>query len=299
MSGLVFWAGALPLVRHFYSDQGEFPIAAARVWSREFFARYLMFDFLGSYPAAVLVFVLWGAVLAALLLGWKTRLAAWASFLLYMWVYYRNTTFGNGGDEMLRLASFYLALGYSVVPVQHRSFTLDRLRWIRGGGTDNVTAVPAWPVRMFQIQICAVYLVAGFWKVVDPLWWSGVAAIYALGNESFTRFGAPGWAGGRPLYLAATILIAWWEFLFTPLVAWGRTRSAVLICGVALHLGILALMSIGIFPLIMLACYPAFLSGEQVGRLVRTLRGGWIASVQPSSEDSSSTASRVSPNVSA
>lgn len=298
-AGFVFWAGALPLVRQFYSDKGEFPIAGAREWSREFVAQYLMFDFLGAYPVVTLIFVAWGVALLALIFGWRTRAAAWANFLLYMWVYHRNPTFGNGGDEVLRLVSFYLALGYSFIPVQHRAFTLDRRRWLQKGGDDGPTVIPAWPLRMIQIQIGVVYLVAGFWKVVGPTWWNGSALHYALGNESFTRFGAPDWPWARPVYTLLTIAVMWWEFLFPALAAWGRTRIPALLFGVALHGGILLFMSIGIFPFIMLGCYPVFLRGEEVGRLVRFATGrGWPRG-QPSSEATSATAADVSSNVSA
>jgi len=298
LAGFVFWLGALPSLRQFYSDQGEFPIAAARVWSREFAARFFMPDFMGAYPAAVLVFVAWGLVLAALLLGWRTRAAAWANWLLFMWVYYRNATFTNGGDEVLRLTSLYLALGYSFIPVRHRAFSLDRRGWLRAGGEPGPTVIEAWPIRMIQIQICVVYFIAGFWKVVAPPWWDGSALHLAVANESFTRFGALDWAWLKPVYTVFTIFTAWWEFLFPALVSWRRTHVPSLLFGVALHGGILVFMSIGVFPFIMLGCYAVFLSGDQVGWLVGIVTGGRWGGVQPNSADSSSTASVVSSNVS-
>ena len=96
-----------------------------------------------------------------------------------------------------------------------------------------------------------------------------------------------------------TIAVMWWEFLFPALAAWGRTRIPVLLFGVALHGGILLFMSIGIFPFIMLGCYPAFLRGEEVGRLLRFVTGGGWPRSQPSSAATSATAADVSSNVSA
>ena len=122
VAGLVHWLGSVPTVRQFYSDAGAFPIAAARTWSRELAAQYLMPDFMGAYPVAALVFAAWGISLVMLLLGWKTRAAAWANWLLFLWVYFRNATFNNGGDEVLRLTSMYLALAYAFIPARHRSF---------------------------------------------------------------------------------------------------------------------------------------------------------------------------------
>lgn len=289
-AGLVSWIGTAPLLRHYYSDLGEFPIEGARAWSAEYAARFLMPDALGAYPAVILLFVLWGGALAALLVGWRTRLAAWAHWALYFWFYLRNPTFANGGDEVLRLTSLYLALAYSALPAAHRALTLDRRRLLREGGTPGPTRNPAWTVRMIQVQISLVYLVSGFWKVVAPPWMDGTALVYALGNPSFSRFGMPDWAWLQPLFVLVTVAVAWWEFLFPLLAAGRRTRLPSLAFGVALHVGILLFMYVGVFPVIMLGCYPAFLKADEARRLVGAFGRRGYASAR-----SASAASAVAP----
>jgi len=297
-AGLVLWAGTLPLLRHFYSDQGEFPIAAARGWSAEYIGRYLMPDALGTIGAVAVLFALWGLALAALLVGWRTRVAAWATWLLTAWFLLRTPTFTNGGDEVFRLVTLYLAAGYSVIPVPARALSVDRWLWRRGSAGDAEPLVPAWTVRMVQVQISVVYFVAGFWKVVAPPWHDGSALAYALGNATFSRFGVPHWAWAHPLFLALTVTVAWWEFLF-PVLAFGRhTRRASLAFGVCMHAMILVLMNIGIFPLIMLGCYPAFLKGGEARSLVAAFSGDRArrpgpATAQPSASSSASAPSGV------
>lgn len=293
LAGLQLWAGTLPLARHFYSDAGEFPIAAARAWSVEHVARFLMLDALGSFAAVAVLFALWGVVLVALLLGWRTRAAAWLNWLLVLWFYYRNATFTNGGDEVLRLVSMYLALGYTAVGPSSRALSLDRLRAL-GEGPHAPPTMTAWPLRFVQIQICIVYFVSGFWKVVGAPWWDGSALHYALGNEAFSRFGAPEWPWAGTLYAVLTLSAAWWEMLFPALVVFVRTRIATLVFGVGMHVFILAFMNIGVFPFVMLACYPAFLKPVEAAALVawaRTRLGGRRAQASVASSSTAATQS--------
>lgn len=293
LAGLQLWAGTLPLVHHFYSDAGELPIAVSRVWSSEYAARFLMPDALGAYPVAVALFGLWGLALLALLVGWRTRLAAWAAWLLTVWFFYRNATFTNGGDELIRVTTLYLALGHTVLSSESRGWSLDR----RATGATGVAKMPAWPVRFVQIQLSLVYVVSGFWKLVGASWWDGSALQYALGNDAFSRFGAPAWAWAHPMFAAATIGMAWWELLFPVLATARRTRVPALGFGVVLHLWILTFMNIGVFPFIVLGCYPAFLRGDEAERLVaavvRALPRGWRPA-QPSADRSARSAEGAS-----
>ena len=206
---------------------------------------------------------LWGIALVALLVGWHTRAAALASWVLTFWFHHRNPTFLNGGDETLRLASLYLALAFLAVPPAQRALSVDRVRALRGGGARGgpagPTTVPSWTVRMVQLQLCVLYLVSGFWKVIDPAWQDGTALWVALANPTFTRFGAPGWAP-QPIFALGTLVVAWWELLFPALVALRWTRRTALALGVLVHLFILVFMNVGVFPVAMLGLYPAFLT---------------------------------------
>lgn len=131
-----------------------------------------------------------------------------ANALLAMWFFFRNPTFSNGGDEVFRLTSLYLALASTAVGPGGRSLSRDRAVAVADGDAESPATVPAWTLRMVQIQIALVYFVAGFWKVLGAPWWDGSAIQYALGNSAFSRFGAPEWAWVQPVFAAATIVIA-------------------------------------------------------------------------------------------
>lgn len=269
---LYFWLGTAPVLRRYYSDRGEFPIAAARIWSPDVWARVAMPEVLGGLPATVVLFGLLFVALVCLLAGYRTRLVAAATWALLTWFQYRNPTFLNGGDEVMRLTAFYLTLAYLGVRSEDRVLTLDRRRILaRSGGAPGRGTVPVWTLRLFQIQLCVLYLVSGFWKIVDPSWWDGSAIYYALAGDTFGRFGLPPWAWLQPFFVIASVAVAWWELLFPALMASRRTRMPALLFGVALHVGILMTMNIGPFPLAVLAMYPAFLDPDALRRVGRRL----------------------------
>ena len=262
--GLLFWAGAARYLRRFYSDAGEFPIAAARAWGPEWAYRVAFPDALGAPAAAVALHAALGLALVALLIGWRTRVAAVASALLLMWFFLRNPTFLDGGDEVVRLVSLHLAAAFLAVAPADRALSLDRRRARARGAAAGPTRVPAWTLRLVQIQVAVVYAVSGFWKVLGAPWWDGRAVYVALANPAFSRFGFPATADLRPLLVVAGLSVAFWELLFPALMALRHTRLAALAFGALLHLGILVGMNLGVFPLVMLACYPAFMRGEEL-----------------------------------
>ena len=296
-ASLCFWAGMVPWLRTYYSDAGEFPIAFARLWGSEWIGRFLMPDALGALPVVTALAALWGLALLALLVGWHTRTAALVCWALTQWFHHRNPTFLNGGDELLRLSSLYLAAAFLAVAPADRALSLDRARVLRAGAAAGdvigPTTVPAWSVRLIQVQLIVLYLVSGFWKVIDPAWQDGTALWVALASPTFTRFGAP---GGAPqwLFAAATLMVAWWELLFVALVWIPRARRVALLIGVAVHLFILVFMNVGVFPVAMLGLYPAFLKPEECRALIGPF-ARWAARLT----DQSATSSRSTGTASA
>jgi len=267
-----------PLLREQYTDEGVFHALDAMRWSWGNAMAVFLRPALGSLGAVVVIYTALLFALGFLLVGRFTRLAAAAVFALQLWFQLRNPTYLNGGDEVLRLTAFYLFLGHLVVPPEGRAFSLDRARALARRGLDEATAapprMPAWPVRMIQLQVCIIYFLAGFWKLLGDSWWNGDAIYVAIGNASITRFGPLGGAWSWPLYWVAGLFVAWWEFLFPLLVLtrWGRRFSIA--HGIALHLGILLTMNIGFFSLVMLATYPVFVDPAWARRTVLRRFGG-------------------------
>lgn len=253
--GLIYWVGHTAAVRALYADPLDFPISSARAWSPDWLARAALVPALSGAVATYALWSAYGLALLALLLGWRTRAAALLAWLLTCWFQLRNPSILNAGDAVLRLGSFYLAAAFLFVRSGDRALSLDRRR----AGAAGQPRVPAWTLRLLQIQVALIYFVSGFWKLADPAWRGGRALWIALANPIFSRFGPPARAP-HALFAAATLSVAAWEFLFPALVSARRTRRWTLAFGAAIHLFILIFLNTGIFPLAMLALYPAFAS---------------------------------------
>ena len=273
-AALTVWLGTAPALPRYYADSGEFPISEARAWVPFEGAGLLLPDFMGSLAAATLVFAALGASLVCLLAGYRTATAALLAWLLLSWLHLRNPTFLNGGDEVVRITLFHMAVGWWAVAPGRRALSIDAARARREAGsmTHRPDAMPAWPLRLLQIQVCLLYAVAGGWKLLGTSWWDGSVVYYALGNPYLTRFGIPDWPWSQPLFATLTVAVAWWELLF-PLLVWHRrTVLPALAFGVLVHGLIFVTMNIGVFSFAMLATYPAFLPPDVarrwVGRLV-------------------------------
>ena len=273
-----------PLLAEHYTSNGYFPIESARQWSWGNLIGFLHLSWLDGLPQVIVIYT--GLIFCIVLLGvgLHTRSAAFVTFVLLLWFQTRNPTYLNGGDEVLRLTAFYLFLGYLVIPPEHRTLSLDRARALARSvdsreqravpGTESVWLggrMPAWPVRMIQIQICLLYFIAGWWKLSGESWWSADAIYYAVQNPQVARFHLPVTAWMEPIFLVASLSVAWWEFLFPALFALRRARKLALLFGVTLHLGTLLTMNIGFFALVVLATYPAMIGPATCDRWLRAL----------------------------
>lgn len=283
-----------PEVERYFTNAGEFPIAGARLWSPELVARWLMPDLLGGPAATWLLFAVLLAASASLLAGSWTRTSAGITWLLLTWFQLRNPAALDGGDEVLRLAAFYLFFAYLGLAPGQRALTLDRRRElhrrrtldrhgtvggkapgraaVRVGGDPPPARIPAWTLRMFQLQLAVLYGTSGLWKTMGPEWWDGSAVAYALGNPSFSRFGLLAPLRVQAVATVVGIAVMAWEVLFPILVWFPRARGTVLAGGVLLHGGIFATMNLGLFPLAVLALYPSFMRGRTLHQAVGAVR---------------------------
>ena len=234
-------------------------------------------------PAHVrLLFWVWVGVLAAMTVGFCTRPATFLSWLLTLSFIQRLTWLKNGGDDILFLSLFYLMFTPS-----GKVWSLDRWLWRRRRSPDAATVtVPAWPIRLMQIQICMVYLFTGLVKVLqgwpenkgwregiaEQDWLNGSAVYWVLNDVALNRF--PYSAVPIPLFVCK--LLSWgtvlFEIGFTPLVLFRRLRPWLLLGGIAFHLGIWIHTEVGYFSPAMLSWYVLFLPPGAVNRFFARFR---------------------------
>jgi hypothetical protein len=211
---------------------------------------------------AVLWPVFWGwvALTAAWTAGLLTRVTGVALWLATMCWVNRNPNVLNGGDDTMQLGLFFLMLSPC-----GKALSLDAWLRRRRPGEAGPALVPPWSVRLFQVQLCVIYLTSGLRKLAgDGLgpdwlprgtWWDGTAIHYVLNYPHMSR-----WSYAQlplPLWVTAPVsyVCVWWEVLFTPLVLWRRTRAAALGLGLLFHLGIWLTIEVGWFSFYTMAFY--------------------------------------------
>ena len=209
--------------------------------------------------------LLLGALAAtALLLGWRTRLATVAAFLLTLSLHIRDPLITNGGDVLLRLLlmwSFFLPMG--------ARWSLDARR---GEAAPTAPVVSAAGVA-WLLQVLLMYWDTAAWKS-DPAWFAGTALHQALSLELIaTDWGialrdqlpwlaALGSQATRPLEaLGPALALLPWP------VPW--VRVGVVLTFWAFHLGTALTMRLSLFPVLAMVAWIPFLPRAIWDRLDR------------------------------
>ena len=257
------------------------------------------------------IFAVLVLAMACMTLGFCTRVSTIVAWALFVSFNQRLTWVNNGGDSMMRVGLFYLMFAPSGAV-----WSLDRLlwRWWRRGAApaSEPVLIPAWSVRLIQIQLCFVYFFTALSKLgLD--WYDGEAVYWMFNDTSLNR-----WPYSRlpvPLFLCR--LFTWgtlvFEFSFGFFVLFGKRRRFVLeaagkspeagfrcaitipalrpwllLGGVALHMGILIHTEVGWFSPATVSYYAVFLSGETLDwfvhlRWLRRMRAVDVPNEEPQS----------------
>ncbi|MEO0540784.1 MAG: HTTM domain-containing protein [Cyanobacteria bacterium P01_A01_bin.105] len=238
-----------------YSDQGVLPRSyLGDLWESGYWSLHAL-----SGSAWVQGVLLALAVFFALqmLVGYRTRIAVIASWVLLVSVHNRNPLLTFAADDVFRAVMFwamFLPLGarYSIDWALNTSEKPQRQRIFTGA------------VMALTVQQCFVYMFSAVFKTTSVDWWpDGTAVYYSL---SFDQYATPlgSWLLNLgPLLVAFTFITLVLEWL-GPLLLWSpvRTdlcRTAAVMTFIGLHLGFGATLRIGIFPLLSAVTWLAFI----------------------------------------
>ena len=194
-----------------------------------------------------------GLVALALLVGWKTRWFSSACYVLTLSLQNRNPLLLDSSDRLLLLLLFW------------GMFLPWGLRWSvdSRGALEEGSTVEVPGGTGYLLQVCQVYLMAGFWKL-HPVWLSERTALERVFEiKQFTKpLGE--WLMAYPALLGVltvgTVVI---ELTAPFLLLSGNGRGRLLAVGLlgGLHLGIGLTMDLEFFPLVsgvaLLGCIPS------------------------------------------
>jgi hypothetical protein len=213
-----------------------------------------------------------GVFALALVVGYQTRLVTLCSLVLLVSLHVRNPMVLNAGDSLLRRVLFwslFLPLG--------RRWSVDALRRGRAGGADQIVSLATIGLLA---QVVVVYVVNALFKLRGETWLRGTAlhTVFAL-DQLTTPLG--GLLGEVPLLLTALDWL-WLAMvvcapLLVVLTGWRRTAFVGLFVGG--HLGMLATLRLGVFPLVsvvvLLPFLPPWVWTAVEARVVRPA-GSWL-----------------------
>lgn len=237
----------------FYTDRGVLPRATVTDLYPTI-SRVSLHMLSGAVWWQSVLFLVAAGFAIALALGYRTRLATMASFVLLVSLHVRNPVVLNAGDVLLRrllLWSCFLPLGIR--------WSLDARRR-RPPVTSRPRRIVSVASAALLLQVVTIYAINAFFKLQSPAWHSGEAVRRALAMESFTT---P--VGDLLTELPLVLDVANWAWLglvvLAPLLVLtdGRRRTLLVAGFVAMHAGMALSMAIGLFPLVSIVALLAFL----------------------------------------
>lgn len=215
----------------------------------------------------------------SMLVGYHTRLATFAVWLLVLSIQLRNPLVLTGGDTLLHLLLFwsiFLPLGAVL--------SVDRARAVTQGSTSRLSEqfFSIGTVALF-LQIALMYWVTAINKSGEE-WWNGTAIYYALSyDRGATELGS--YLLNFPVLLTimtfgTLALEALGPFLLFSPVSNAPLRTVAVAAFVSLHSGILLTLSVGLFSLVAAFCMVCFLPGWFWDKVLPSLRIGIVRSVK-------------------
>ncbi|MGN6546500.1 MAG: HTTM domain-containing protein [Aureliella sp.] len=211
------------------------------------------------------------AVCAAMMLGFKTRLAIPIAWFMTLMVCHRQTGALFGLDQMVMMLSMYL-----IFCPCGAVYSLDAWLERRRSGVDaepDASVAINVVTRLIQVHLCIIYLFGGLSKLRGDFWWEGSAMWWSIVNYEYQSLDVT-WLGRSPFLIAlVTHATVFWETFYAALV-WPRlTRPLVLAMAVLVHGGIALFLGMPTFGTIMIVANLAFIEPETMGRWVEWGRG--------------------------
>jgi hypothetical protein len=239
----------------FYGDQGVLSRSLYFTQSWEY-PGYTLFLASGSSAGLLALFGLWAVMAACLTIGYQSRLAGLVTWFFVANIQLRNPMVMDGGDDLLRVMLFwtpFLPVGarWSVDARRHPEWTRLPVAY-RSVATAGLT-----------LQLFVLYFFAALLKTGASWWKTGDALYYTLSIDQFTT-PLGHWLLEHPQLLrpmtfgALTIEYSLAALLVLGgLFAWARVAFYVL--AVAFHLSIAAMLELGVFMPIAIACLTVML----------------------------------------
>jgi hypothetical protein len=219
--------------------------------------------------AAQVDFVFGLAVFAGgfLLIGLWTRPASWLVWVCLMSFQGRNLLVHNGADVLLRLLAFYLAVSPSGA-----ALSVD----CRNKFAAWSSSIPAWPLRLLQLQACAIYGQTVLMKLNGDEWRDGTALHYVLNLTDYQRLPWPHFLDAPLPICVLTWGVLALEFALAVCIWFPRWRRPLLALAVVMHLSIEWMLTISQFAGAMLCLLGSFVTAAEYRAFAWSCCDAWL-----------------------
>ncbi|MEJ2861396.1 HTTM domain-containing protein [Actinomycetospora flava] len=258
----IWMLSLVPVLDPFFGDRGVIPPRVELP-----FGGWTLFTLVQGSP---LIWVLWLAGLlgaVALMVGFRTRVAALVVFVVVMSVTRTAPLAFNAGDGLLRLVAFYVLL----MPAGS-AVSVDKWRTDRAGMWTFPRRAP-WALRLAQIQLSVIYISTVWEKAAGAGWRDGTAVSYAVRIGEVSRIPVPTFLTDSPVLMELATFGTLATELAIGILVWNRAaRPWVLTLGVLLHLSIELTLAVGFFSATIVTLYLAFVPPDRAEQVLLGMR---------------------------
>ncbi|MGY6530733.1 MAG: HTTM domain-containing protein [Cyanobacterium sp.] len=245
-------------LRSHYTDDGVMPRTLAnQVLDSWYWSIHLLS---GDALFQGLIFLLSGLIAIALLVGYRTRLAAIASWALIISLHNRNPQLNFAVDDVLRALSFwamFLPLG--------ASYSIDKA--LNNSSKPLPKRFVSIATFAFMVQQILIYTGSALYKAKSETWHDGTAVYYALSFDQYATALGQFFLHNLPWILPIFSVGALWFELIAPFIifipfriTFFRCLAVVLFIG--LHISFGLFFTLELFPYLSIASWLIFIPSE-------------------------------------
>jgi hypothetical protein len=231
----------------FYANTGVTPLSM--IFQYKWNDYYVSFHTIsGLWQVQLLLFILAACSALLLLIGYRTRLFTFVSWLLLLSLHNRNVLILQGGDDLLRMVLFWgMFLPWG------KRYSVDRLL---GKDTDTNTQLFTLATLAYVLQI--TYLYTGSALLKGPEWHTKLDALYYVYSLDQIAYPHTQWLYFYPELLKVLTGIAFWFEMLVPVLFFIPVKNNVCrLIAVVLIIGFHTFNSysllIGLFPAVGIA----------------------------------------------
>ncbi|MCA9050134.1 MAG: HTTM domain-containing protein [Planctomycetaceae bacterium] len=205
-----------------------------------------------------------------LVLGVRPRITAVLVFLLLTAVQHANMMLFDAEDTVFRLFAFFLIFVPPWAQLQAASRSLSGDLSGDSSGTSNRSAdmqpFPAWPLRLFQLQVCLILFITAIQKSDGAEWLDGTAVYFVLRLDDATRYHLPSFMTESAGWLKwMTWSVPAFEFVVPILIWWPRARRLSLVLVLVFHILTDCYLNLHLFHWIMIVGWLTFVRYDEWG----------------------------------